>query len=113
VTQIAPHSATVHLAIELSRSAWLVAARLPGVEKPSLHQIEGGDTATLLALVETLAVPAGGQATAGVGERKLTDRDRRQACSGWAFASATVDPGPMGCHVGSICLRRAEILIRG
>jgi hypothetical protein len=50
VTQIAPHSATVHLAIELSRSAWLVAARLPGVEKPSLHRIGGGDTAALLAL---------------------------------------------------------------
>lgn len=58
MTQIAPHSATVHLAIELSRSAWLVAARLPGVEKPSLHRIEGGDTAALLALVETLRARA-------------------------------------------------------
>ena len=51
-------TATVHLAIELSRSAWLVAARLPGVEKPSLHRIEGGDTAALLALVAALRARA-------------------------------------------------------
>ena len=58
MTQIALHSATVHLAIELSRSAWLVAARLPGVEKPSLHRIEGGDTAALLALAAALRARA-------------------------------------------------------
>ena len=49
---------TIHLAIELSRSAWLVAARLPGVEKPSLHRIEGGDTAALLALAAALRARA-------------------------------------------------------
>ena len=54
MTRTAPPSATIHLAIELSRSVWLVAARLPGVEKPSLHRIEGGDTAALLALAAAL-----------------------------------------------------------
>ena len=49
---------TVHLAIELSRSVWLVAARLPGVEKPSLHRIGGGDTAALLALAAALRARA-------------------------------------------------------
>src|SRR5215831_15974255 len=36
---------TIYLAIELSASTWLIAARLPGSEKPHLHRIEGGDTA--------------------------------------------------------------------
>jgi hypothetical protein len=35
----------IHLAIELSCSTWLVAARLPGDEKPRLRRIVGGDTA--------------------------------------------------------------------
>ena len=54
---------TVHLAIELSRSVWLVAARLPGVEKPSLHRIGGGDTAALAVPHEggRLAVPGAGR----------------------------------------------------
>jgi len=41
---------TIYLAIELSASTWLIAARLPGSEKPHLHRIEGGDTAALFAL---------------------------------------------------------------
>src|SRR5512144_880662 len=32
----------IHLAIELSCSTWLVAARLPGDEKPRLHRLGGG-----------------------------------------------------------------------
>ena len=39
----------VHVAIELSVSSWLVAARPPGAEKSRLHHIEGGDTTALLA----------------------------------------------------------------
>ena len=61
MTRTAPPSATIHLAIELSRSVWLVAARLPGVEKPSLHRIEGGDTAALLALAAALRARAAGR----------------------------------------------------
>ena len=30
---------TIHLAIELSASSWLIAARVPGSEKPYLHRI--------------------------------------------------------------------------
>ena len=43
-----------YVAIELSFSSWLVAARLPGTEKLRLHRIEGGDTAALLALIAEL-----------------------------------------------------------
>jgi transposase len=48
------HDHVIHLAIELSSSTWLVAARLPGVEKPQLHRIEGGDTTALLKLISSL-----------------------------------------------------------
>jgi transposase len=49
-----PSENTVHIAIELSFSSWLVAARLPGAEKARLHRIEGGNTAALLALIGEL-----------------------------------------------------------
>jgi transposase len=49
-----PSESTVHIAIELSVSSWLVAARLPGAEKSRLHRIEGGDTAALLGLFAEL-----------------------------------------------------------
>ena len=42
---------TVYIALELSRATWLVAVRLPGVEKLVLHRMEAGDTAALLAFV--------------------------------------------------------------
>lgn len=45
---------TVHIAIELSLSSWLVAARQPGAEKSRLYRIEGGDTAALLSLIADL-----------------------------------------------------------
>src|SRR5450631_664898 len=45
---------TILLAIELSASTWLIAARVPGSEKPHLHRIDGGDTAALLALISSL-----------------------------------------------------------
>jgi hypothetical protein len=35
--EIMPSDNTVHIAIELSVSSWLVAARLPGIEKPRLR----------------------------------------------------------------------------
>jgi len=34
---------TVYVAIELSVSSWVVAARLPGIDKSRLHRLEGGD----------------------------------------------------------------------
>jgi hypothetical protein len=45
---------TVYVAIELSVSSWLVAARLPGVEKSRLHRLEGGDAAALLKTIAEL-----------------------------------------------------------
>jgi transposase len=44
----------IYVAIELSRSTWLVAARLPRAEKPQLHRIAGGDTTALLTLLSSL-----------------------------------------------------------
>ena len=49
-----PSGITIRVAIELSVSTWLVAARLPGVEKSRLYRLEGGDTAALLTLIEDL-----------------------------------------------------------
>src|SRR3954469_14960499 len=46
-----PSENIVHIAIELSFSSWLVAARL---KKSRLHRIEGGDTGALLALIAKL-----------------------------------------------------------
>ena len=48
------NSPTILLAIELSASTWLVAARVPGSEKPHLQRIDGGDTVALLALISSL-----------------------------------------------------------
>jgi len=53
-----PSETTIHVAIELSVSSWLVAARPPGVEKSRLHRIEGGDTTALLALIAELRTRA-------------------------------------------------------
>src|SRR4051794_36884150 len=49
-----PSESTVHIAIELSVSSWLIAARLPGAEKSRLHRVEGGNTAALLTLMGEL-----------------------------------------------------------
>ncbi|MFD1984536.1 IS110 family transposase [Mesorhizobium newzealandense] len=44
----------ITIAIELSRSEWLVASRLPGVEKPRFLKIDAGDTAALLSHFSSL-----------------------------------------------------------
>jgi transposase len=54
VIQVADHESAIHLALELSRSVWLIAARLPGAAKSSLHRINAGDTAALLDLAASL-----------------------------------------------------------
>src|ERR1700747_3784846 len=51
---VMPAENTVHVAIELSFSSWLVAARLPGIQKVRLHRVEGGNTAALLTLIGEL-----------------------------------------------------------
>jgi transposase len=57
----------IHLAIELSCATWLVAARLPGDEKPRLHRIGGGDIAGLLALVSSLQARVARRLGAAIG----------------------------------------------
>jgi transposase len=44
----------ITVAIELSRSTWLIAARLPSVEKPRFHKIDAGDTAALMSHLSSL-----------------------------------------------------------
>lgn len=44
----------IHVAIELSRSTWLVAGRLPQVAKPHLYKISAGDATALLSLLASL-----------------------------------------------------------
>ena len=47
-------SPVLYLAIELSSSAWLIAAQLLETEKPKLHRIKAGDTKELLAFIAAL-----------------------------------------------------------
>ncbi|TAJ96802.1 MAG: IS110 family transposase [Reyranella sp.] len=49
-----PSEKTVYVAIELSLTSWLVAERAPGIEKPRLHRLEGGDAAALLKTIGDL-----------------------------------------------------------
>lgn len=42
---------TMYLALELSRSSWLAAARLPGAEKVVMHRIAAGDVENILGFV--------------------------------------------------------------
>ena len=49
-----PSENIIHIAIELSVSSWLVAARLPGADKSRLQRLEGGDAAALLAHIVEL-----------------------------------------------------------
>jgi transposase len=46
--------ATIHIALELSRASWVVAVHTPLADKISLHKLEGGDSAGLLALIARL-----------------------------------------------------------
>jgi transposase len=53
-----PSENIVHVAIELSVSSWVIAARLPGTDKSRLHRLEGGDTAALLTTIADLRARA-------------------------------------------------------
>lgn len=45
-------TATIFVALELSKSSWLVALHAPSADKISLHRLQGGDTEGLMALIE-------------------------------------------------------------
>src|SRR5215213_8893813 len=51
-------SATLYVALELSRSTWLVAVHSPVVDKVSQQRLEGGDTEGLLALITRKRIQA-------------------------------------------------------
>jgi transposase len=53
-----PSKTTSYVAIELSVSSWLVAARLPGIEKSRLYRVESGDTTALLKIIADLRLQA-------------------------------------------------------
>jgi transposase len=53
-TPIADHNGTIFVAIELSQKRWLVTLRRPDRDKISRHQIEGGDHAALVKLIEAV-----------------------------------------------------------
>ena len=52
----------IFAAMELSKSTWVVAIKLPAVEKISLFQIPGGDIDALVALLEKARQRIGGHA---------------------------------------------------
>src|SRR3954453_17582007 len=65
--QTAAHDGPVlFLALELSKSAWLLAAHLPGADKPKLHRIGAGDTAALLATITALRGRVAGESGTAV-----------------------------------------------
>jgi hypothetical protein len=43
-----PSKATVHCALELSKSSWLLAIQYPDRPQPSLYRIKGGDVDSLI-----------------------------------------------------------------
>jgi transposase len=53
-----PSETTIRVAIELSHASWIVAVRLPDVEKSRMHRLAGGDTAALLTLIDDLRARA-------------------------------------------------------
>src|SRR3954454_12857889 len=85
--QTAAHDGPVlFLALELSKSAWLLAAHLPGANKPKLHRIEAGDTAALLATITALRARVAGEF--GTGRSTWPAASRRPVTA----------PGSTGCR---------------
>jgi transposase len=53
-TAVAGEVVRIFLALELSRSSWLVASHTPAADKISRHKLAAGDIDGLLALIERL-----------------------------------------------------------
>jgi transposase len=58
-TAVAGEVIRIFLALELSRSSWLVASHTPAADKISRHKLAAGDIDGLLALIERLRTRAG------------------------------------------------------
>jgi transposase len=54
----AEQTATIYLALELSRASWVVAVHMPLADKIGLHKLKGGDSDSLLALIGRLQARA-------------------------------------------------------
>ncbi len=83
--------ATVFVAIELSRSSWVVAAHTPPVDKIRLHKLAAGDVEGLLALIarqRARAEKALGRPVqvAAPGAGRAAARASPSAASRWAAA---------------------------
>jgi len=52
VAPVAGEVVQIYLALELSRSSWLVASHTPVADKISRHKLAAGDVEGLLALIE-------------------------------------------------------------
>src|ERR1700747_690323 len=59
------HDTALFVALELSRSTWLIGSSTPGSDRVSKHQVPAGDTTALLALLKGLK--------GGEGELQLHD----------------------------------------
>lgn len=57
-TAVREHDTALFLAVELSRSAWLIAVNVPGSDKISKYRIEAGDSHALLKLMLRLKTEA-------------------------------------------------------
>jgi transposase len=53
-----PHDTSLFVALELSKSVWLIAVSAPGSDKMSKYQVAGGDGAALLNLLARLRMQA-------------------------------------------------------
>jgi hypothetical protein len=53
------HDTALFVALELSRSTWLIGSSMPGSDRTSRHQVRAADTTALLALLKRLKARAG------------------------------------------------------
>src|SRR6516164_7743107 len=70
----AAERATMFVALELSKSSWLVALHSPVADKVSLHRFVGGDVTGLLALIARKQTQAEARLGRGAGRTEGTDR---------------------------------------
>ena len=71
---VAAERATMFVALELSKSSWLVALHSPVADKVSMHRFVGGDVAGLLALIARKQTQAEARLGRGAGRTEGTDR---------------------------------------
>ena len=64
-TPITDHISTIFVAIELSQKTWLVTMHSPDRDKISRHKVQGGDHASLLALIDRVRDRGGTEAGSG------------------------------------------------